>query len=68
MKIVELTVSISRKYNTGNYESKDYFLSLKAELDVNDQTRLGAISQELYDECNTQITDRAKIDGADVSY
>tara|TARA_Y100000593_G_C4163346_1_gene263172 strand:+ start:341 stop:613 length:273 start_codon:yes stop_codon:yes gene_type:complete len=30
MKITEITASVSTKLNNGNYESTDYFLSLKA--------------------------------------
>lgn len=32
MRIVEVTVTLSRKINLGNYESTDHFISAKAEL------------------------------------
>lgn len=32
VKIVEITASVSRKMNLGNYESKDFFCSMKGEV------------------------------------
>lgn len=40
MKIVEITVSKSQKINTGNYTSKDYFISMKAEIDITEDSNI----------------------------
>ena len=53
MKIVEVTVSRSRKVNTGNYESKDYFISLKAEIEITDNLEL--ITGDLFCQCTELI-------------
>jgi len=53
MKIVELTVSKSRKINTGNYESKDYFISLKAEVEITDNLEL--VAADLFCQCSELI-------------
>lgn len=58
MKIVELTVSKSQKVNTGNYTSKDYFASIKAEIDCDDTIMERA--NTLYDFCESII--RVEID------
>ena len=59
MKIVEITVSYSQKVNTGNYQSKDYFTSLKAEVeyDANVQTNC----MILFDQCKKAV-DRAIVE------
>lgn len=49
MKKVEITVSKSRKVNTGNYESRDYFVSVRSEIEITDDVRKVAIG--LYDDC-----------------
>ena len=36
MRATELTISISRKVNLGNYESTDLFAALKVELESSD--------------------------------
>lgn len=33
MKVVEVTRSVSRKVNLGRYETKDFFCSMKVEVD-----------------------------------
>lgn len=33
MKVIELTISKSRKYNLGNYQSRDVFAALKVEIE-----------------------------------
>ena len=53
MKIVEVTVSKSRKVNTGNYESKDYFIALKAEIEITDNLEL--VTADLFCQCNEMI-------------
>lgn len=47
MKIVEITVSKSMKINTGNYESKDYFVSMKAEIDITENS--GTVVKALFE-------------------
>jgi len=36
MRTIELTVSVTRKMNLGNYESKDFFAALKMEIESGD--------------------------------
>jgi len=49
MKIIEVVVSRSEKVNTGNYESKDYFVSLKAEVEYD--ADLKAVTSKLFAQC-----------------
>ena len=36
MRVIELTVSVTRKMNLGNYESKDFFGAVKMEVESGD--------------------------------
>ena len=58
MKVIEVVVSRSVKVNTGNYESMDFFVSLKAEVDYDADIRV--ISGKLYAQCKAIITDQIK--------
>ncbi len=58
MKIVEITVSKSQKVNTGNYESKDYFCSLKAEVEYDADLRL--IAAKLFAKANLILLDQIR--------
>ena len=53
MKIVEIVISKSEKVNTGNYTSKDYFCSLKADVEINED--LQVIAKKLYAKANAMI-------------
>ena len=53
MKIVEIVVSKSEKVNTGNYESKDYFCSLKADVEINED--LQVVAKKMYAKANAII-------------
>lgn len=59
MKIVELTVSLSQKINLGNYQTKDIFCSLKAEIEITEDVQKRA--RFLYEECQTQINEQIEI-------
>jgi hypothetical protein len=50
MKIVEIVVSRSQKVNTGNYQSKDFFISLKCEVESCDST-IDSVAAILYNDC-----------------
>ena len=58
MKLVEVTVSASRKFNIGNYESVDFFASIKAELDESDYKHLFLIANDMYEQCEKMINDQ----------
>ena len=51
-KLVEVTRSFSRKVNTGNYESRDFFCSYKVECRPEDAER---VSQDAFDFCYDEI-------------
>lgn len=53
MKIIELTVSKSQKVNMGNYESQDYFCSLKAELEITDN--IDSVAEDMFSQCEQLI-------------
>lgn len=49
---VEIVRSFSYKLNTGNYESRDFFCSQKAECPVEDAQR---VSELLYEFCKSAV-------------
>lgn len=49
---VEIARSFSFKLNMGNYESRDFFCSQKAECDAEDAE---ATSEKLYEFCKSQV-------------
>ena len=49
---VEIARSFSFKLNMGNYESRDFFCSQKAECKIEDSER---VSQALHDFCKSQV-------------
>jgi hypothetical protein len=53
-KRVEIVRSVSRKLNLGNYESVDFFCSLKASCDESEQDQ---VSADLTEWCYDQIRD-----------
>ena len=55
--IVEITRSFSYKLNTGNYESRDFFASEKAQCPVEDAER---ISELLYEFCKKAVLQSVK--------
>ena len=57
MKIIEITISTSKKYNIGNYESLEFFACLKAELDHNDYDKVMSGADGLYQMCEKMITE-----------
>jgi hypothetical protein len=63
MKIIEVTVSYAQKVNTGNYQSKDFFCSLKAE--VNYDAEIGKVCEHLDRLCKKAV-DRAIVSDTDV--
>lgn len=54
---VEITRSFSYKLNTGNYESRDFFASEKAQCPVEDAER---ISELLYEFCKKAVLQSVK--------
>ena len=54
MKVIEIVVSRSEKINTGNYESKDFFVSIKAEVEYDADIR--TISAKLFAQCKGILT------------
>ena len=59
LKIVELSVSLNKKVNLGNYQTKDIFCSIKAELEINEDVQERA--RFLYEECQHQLNEQEKI-------
>ena len=59
MKIVEITVGYTQKVNTGNYQSKDYFVSMKAEIEYDEDPQTS--SAILFDRCKVAV-DRAIVE------
>jgi len=53
MKIIEVVVSYSQKVNTGNYQSQDYFTSLKAEIEYD--ANLSKVAMELFDQAKALV-------------
>lgn len=53
LKNRRITVSVSKKYNLGNYESMQLHAGLSA--DISDEEDLLEAYQELWDECNGQV-------------
>lgn len=52
LKLVEVVRSYSRKLNTGNYTTEDFFISLKEECEKKD---LEKVSKELYFKCKEEV-------------
>lgn len=55
MKLVEVTVSISRKYQPVQFEPLEFFVSLKAELDHTEYDKVHPIADQLYQLCEKMI-------------
>ena len=51
-KLVEIARSFSFKLNVGNYESRDFFCSQKAECE---EKNAEAVSEKLYDFCRNEV-------------
>lgn len=49
---VEIARSFSYKLNAGNYESRDFFCSQKAECSIEDQAE---VSEALYQFCRSEV-------------
>lgn len=56
-KLIEIARSFSYKLNVGNYESRDFFASQKAECRAEDAE---ATSERLYQFCKTQVLKAVK--------
>lgn len=54
---VEIARSFSYKLNTGNYESRDFFCSQKAECTIEDATE---VSAALYQFCRSEVLKSVK--------
>lgn len=56
-KLIEIVRSFSYKLNVGNYESRDFFASQKAECRPQDAER---VSQALHDFCKRQVLEAVR--------
>ena len=57
--MIEIARSFSRKVNTGNYETKDYFCSAKEECEEKD---MSATSEKLFMFCQTMVEADIEVD------
>jgi len=58
MAIKEITKSVSAKVNLGNYQSLDFFVSMKMELETEDANEIAIVANTLRACCNeTMLND-----------
>ena len=62
MKVVEITISKGRKINTGNYESRDYFVAVKIDPFDFDPQNYGVVIQDYFSKIEQDIQKEIQAD------